>query len=159
VTAGGRRTAWIAARSRSAARIAAWSRSAAWIAARIWSLPNTLAGLAFALAAAPFGARLVRAGGALAALGHPWVRRRFAITLGHVVCYGRGCGPATPLGAGVTLADHERQHVRQSERLGPLYLPAHAWYGLLALARDGRWHGPSNRLERGPLATPPRPWG
>jgi hypothetical protein len=74
------------------------------------------------------------------------------------VCYGRGCEPGTALAPGVTLADHEAQHVRQSERLGLLYLPAHAWFGLLALARDGRWHGPSNRLERGPLAHPPRPW-
>jgi len=128
------------------------------LVALAWALPATLAGLAFALPALALGARAARAGGALAVLGHPWMRRRCAITLGHVVCYGRGCGPATSLAPGVTLADHERQHVRQAERLGPLYLPAHLAFGLWAVLRNGRWHGAANRLERGPLAVPPRPW-
>lgn len=145
-------------RGRSSGSGPAARAATARVAALLWSLPNTLAGLAFGALGLPFGARAARTSGALAFLRHPLMLRRGAVTLGHVVCYGRDCGPASPLAPGVTLADHEAQHVRQSERLGPLYFPAHAWFGLLALIRDGSWHGPSNRLERGPLATPPRPW-
>lgn len=124
----------------------------------LFGLPNTLIGLLLALAGWMFGARLRVAGGALEALDHPLLKRRAAISLGLTVCYGRGAAPAMRLGNGTTFAEHERQHAIQSAVLGPLYLPLHLAFGLWARLRDGRWHGPSNRLEAGPLASPPRPW-
>jgi hypothetical protein len=54
--------------------------------------------------------------------------------------------------------EHEEQHTRQGEQLGPLYLPSNLAGGLTALIRDRSWHGPSNWNERGPLSDPPRPW-
>jgi len=125
---------------------------------KLWGLPNTLVGCAALLPALARGARLRFANNALEVIGHPWMLAHGAIALGNVILYGRAVRPDTPLGAGVTLGDHERQHTFQSERLGPLYLPLHLWYGLRAIRRDGRWHGPANRLEAGPLASPPRPW-
>lgn len=104
------------------------------------------------------GARLRRGAHGIDALDHPLVSRGAAISLGNVTVYGRGIGPADRLANGHSVAEHERQHAIQSAALGPLCLPLHLVFGLLAWARDGRWHGPSNRLERGPLAAPPRPW-
>lgn len=124
----------------------------------LFGLPNTLIGFAFAISGWVFGARLRQTRGALVALDHPLLRWGGAVSLGHVVCYGHGAAPNRRLANGHTFAEHERQHIIQSVALGPLYLPAHLCFGLLALARDGRWHGPSNRLEVGPLASPPRPW-
>ncbi len=124
----------------------------------VWSLPTTLFGLAFAALGTPFGARLRRAAHGYESLAHPLVFARCAVTLGAVVCYGRGAHPETRLPNGVALAEHERQHVIQARRLGPLYLPLHVAFGVWAWLRDGRWHGPANALERGPLANPPRPW-
>ncbi|WP_310542865.1 hypothetical protein [Phenylobacterium sp.] len=55
--------------------------------------------------------------------------------------------------------DHEDQHVKQGEMLGPLYLPSNLLGGgAYALAKDRVWHGPSNWNERGPEENPPRPW-
>jgi len=124
----------------------------------LWNSPNTLLGLAFALLAAPLGVRFRKGAGTLDVLSHPLVLRGCAITLGVVVCYGPGAAPERPLKNGHSFADHERQHVRQGERLGPFYLPLHLATGVWAMLRDGRWHGPANRLEAGPLASPPRPW-
>lgn len=124
----------------------------------LFGLPNSAIGLLFALLGVALGARLGRGRHGLEALGHPLVARRAAVSLGDVTAYGRDIAPADRLANGHTVADHERQHAIQSAALGPLYLPLHLLFGLLAWARDGRWHGPSNRLERGPLAAPPRPW-
>lgn len=124
----------------------------------LFGLPNTLVGLAVAAAGLPLGARVRRGPHGLEALGHPLMMRGAAISLGHVVCYGRGAAPHDRLANGCTFAEHERQHTIQSAALGPFYLPAHLAFGLWARVRDGRWHGPSNRLEKGPLASPPRPW-
>ena len=124
----------------------------------LWNLPNSLVGLVFGALGVPLGARFCRGSGALEVLRHPLVLKGCAVTLGAVVCYGRGAAPGMRLKNGHSLADHERQHVRQGERLGPLYLPLHLILGLWAVWRNGRWHGPANRLEAGPLASPPRPW-
>ena len=55
-------------------------------------------------------------------------------------------------------AAHERQHTYQAQLLGPFYLPSNLVGGLLALGKDGSWHGPHNWNEVGPQMTPPRPW-
>lgn len=135
-----------------------WSRRPLRVAGFLFGLPNTLVGLAFALTGWLLGARLRRTLHAIEALDHPLMMPRAAISLGLTVCYGRGVTPASRLANGVTFAEHERQHAIQSAVLGPIYLPLHLGFGLWARVRDGRWHGPSNRLESGPLASPPRPW-
>lgn len=124
----------------------------------LFGLPNTLIGLALLSLGWMLGARLRRTRPAIVALDHPLIRRGSAISLGLTVCYGPGAAPHMRLANGVTFAEHERQHAIQSAVLGPLYLPLHLGFGLWARLRDGRWHGPSNRLETGPLGSPPRPW-
>jgi hypothetical protein len=128
------------------------------ILGKAWNAPNTLVGLLLGLPALALGASLRRGHNALQILAHPAVLPRCAITLGNVVLYGRGATPDDPTFAGATLGEHERQHTLQGERLGPCYLPSHVLSGLHALLRDGRWHGPSNWNERGPMSSPPRPW-
>ncbi|MGH2723562.1 MAG: hypothetical protein ACRDI0_04710 [Actinomycetota bacterium] len=87
----------------------------------LWALPNTLLGLvlgvlAFQMPRVTHGV-LVFDGPSWGTL--PLIRlfRRTAVTLGHVVLSNR------PLEG--TLLAHELHHVWQSERLGPLYLPAY----------------------------------
>ena len=122
------------------------------------NLPNTLVGLALGSLGLPFGATALRGNGALQFLAHPFILPGYAMTLGAVVLYGRGARPESPTRTGTTLADHERQHIRQGEQLGILYLVSNLLGGLAAILRDGRWHGASNWNERGPGAVPPRPW-
>ncbi|WP_310567063.1 signal peptide prediction [Hydrogenophaga sp.] len=94
----------------------------------LWAAPNTLIGLAFGLSLLlAFGARWRRVGGVIeiAALHHA-PRRRWpfaAITLGHVIV-------GTHAAELERLRAHERVHVRQCERWGPLFLPAYALAGL-----------------------------
>ena len=105
----------------------------------LWASPNTLVGLAFAVAAIIAG-RAALVDGVVEAHG-PWLRwilRRIvplrggalAITLGHVV-----------IGRDRRALDetrgHERVHVAQYERLGPLFIPAYFAASLWALARGG----------------------
>ena len=99
------------------------------VIATLWTAPNTLLGIVFAVLARVTGGSwawhtgvLEASGGAVAVL----LRRApigsggaAAITIGHVV-----------LGQDRDLLDatrrHERVHVRQYERWGPLFLPAYA---------------------------------
>lgn len=92
-----------------------------------------------------------------------------AITLGNAVVFnGNPNDPQGSKGAdwtrrdGMTpersYKDHEDQHVKQGETLGPLYLPSNLLSGAYALARDHDWHGDWNWNERGPEGNPPRPW-
>lgn len=105
-----------------------------------WAGPNTLLGLALGLLMIVLGAeaRAVRgvleiSGGALGSLFRaPAVRCPFhAVTLGHVVL---GTDRATLDAARA----HERVHVRQYERWGPLFLPAYFASSLWQLARGRR---------------------
>ncbi len=87
--------------------------------AYLWALPNTILGLA--LGGLAFQ-RPRRSDGVLVfdgpVRGTLWVVRAFhrsAITFGHVVLSNR------PLDG--RLESHERHHVWQYERLGPLYIP------------------------------------
>lgn len=101
-------------------------------AARVlWAAPNTCIGLALGLLLLPAGARWRRVQGTIEIAARPHAPRRpwpfAAITLGHVVL---GTHPQ----ALQRLRAHERVHVRQCERWGPLFLPAYlaagAWQWL-----------------------------
>ena len=93
------------------------------LTAYLWAAPYTMLGLAAGVLMLCLGGRLDSIagvaefhGGRLASIG----RGRFAaMTLGHVVL-GRS---AAALHA---LRSHERVHVQQYERWGPLFLPAYA---------------------------------
>ena len=121
-------------RPRPADRLGRWAR---WL----WASPNTLIGLALGLLLLPFGARPRIVDGAIeiAARRAP-PRRRWpftAITFGHVVL-------GTHAGELQRLRAHERVHVRQCERWGPLFLAAYllagAWQWLRG--RDAYWDNP-----------------
>lgn len=115
----------------------------------IWALPTTLVGALAAGVAVATGGRAALVDGVLEAHGG-WIRWALgrllegrgvaAITLGHVV-----------LGASAAaLADtraHERVHVAQCERWGPLFLPAYALASLWARLR-GRDPYRGNPFER-----------
>jgi hypothetical protein len=101
-----------------------------------WAAPSTLLGVAALLALAAAGARLRVVGGVLEAsamprgrIGRGLVERLpfEAITLGHVVI------ARSPRAMALCRA-HERVHVRQCERWGPLFVPAYlaasAWQWL-----------------------------
>ena len=107
-----------------------------------WTLPTTLVGLLFlplVLVSRAGGARVVD--GVLELHGGPvafFLRRctllrggASAMTLGHVV-----------LGRDERLLDltraHERIHVRQCERWGPLFIPAYLLASVLVFFRGGR---------------------
>ncbi len=99
----------------------------------VWTLPNTLLGLALGA----FTFQLPRLGGGLvifdrAPRGITWLMPRLhrtAMTVGIVIV------SAEPL-AGTLLA-HERHHVRQYMALGPLFIPV---YFLLAIPFGYRRH-------------------
>ena len=95
-------------------------------ASLIWASPNTLIGLALGLPLMPFGARMYIVDGVIEiASRHRQPGRRWpfaAITFGHVVL---GTHPQELQ----RLRAHERVHVRQCERWGPLFLPAYALAG------------------------------
>ena len=129
----------------------------------LWALPTTAVGLlAFALASihGRVGYQVVAGvlevhGGLISwLLTHATLLRggASAMTLGHVV-----------LGRDETLLaltrDHERVHVRQCERWGPLFLPAYGLASLLVLLRGGRAYedNPFEREAYGTTAISSRP--
>jgi hypothetical protein len=118
------------------------ARRAGRVLVYAWAFPTTSVGLLFlplALAARTGGARVVD--GVLELHGGPvdgFLRHctllqggASAMTLGHVV-----------LGRDQRLLDltrrHERVHVRQCERWGPLFIPAYLIASVLVLLRGGR---------------------
>ncbi|MCL7928066.1 MAG: EamA family transporter [marine benthic group bacterium] len=115
----------------------------------LWALPNTLLGLALGLVALPGGgARFNRGVIEVSGPALSWLLRNLvpipggarAMTLGHVIL-GRDTQCLHECG------DHERVHVSQYERWGPLFLPAYLVSSLLALFRgDDPYLG--NRFER-----------
>ena len=116
------------------ARLPRWARV-------LWASPNTLIGLALGLLLVPGGSRMRVVQGVLeiaAQRQHP--RRRWpfaAITLGHVIV-------GTHAQELERLRAHERVHVRQCERWGPLFLPAYllagAWQWFRG--RQAYWDNP-----------------
>lgn len=118
----------------------------------LWALPVTVLGLALAaLAGASGGSVRLRAGVVEASGG--WVGRLLrggryrqggaAVTLGHVIL-------ARDAACLARSRQHERAHVRQFERWGPLLLPA---YGLVGVWLRLRGYHPY--LDH-PLEPPPR---
>lgn len=104
-----------------------------------------MVGLAALLLALLSGGRARRVAGVLEVHGGiaAWILRRVgaaAMTLGHVVL-------AIDEAAHILSRSHERVHVRQCERWGPLFLPA---YGLASLAAwlRGEHYYFGNRFER-----------
>lgn len=119
---------------------------------KIWSVPTTIVGLAWGIAGLPFGAKVSLGNNAIQFENHPFMDEHGGITIGNVIAYGSGTNPEE-------IGDHERQHTYQAELLGPFYLPFHLFEGSEALIRDGRWHGPHNDLEKGPMNSNYRnPW-
>src|SRR4030088_1517994 len=98
------------------------TRHLTWLGA-LWSLPNTLIGLGFALLSGAVprprdGLLIAESNRALAYLF--LTRRGFgAITFGRVVV---SAIPLTP-----RLLVHESHHARQYEALGPFFLPTYLW--------------------------------
>ena len=106
----------------------------------VWALPNTLLGLLVVPLAFLSGGTTRRVAGVLEIHGRgvAWLLRRViplkggasALTLGHVVV-GRNESDL------VRTRTHERAHVRQAERWGPLFIPAYLIAGLVAFAKGG----------------------
>lgn len=112
----------------------------------IWAFPTTAVGLLF-LPSVCFGARMQVVRGVIELHGGPvtWFLRHCtffkngaaAMTLGHVV-----------LGISASALDstraHERVHVRQCERWGPLFIPAYFLASLYPLVRgrSAYWDNP-----------------
>lgn len=96
---------------------------------KLWTLPNTLVGLAAGGVSLALGARAGVGHNAIEFHDNPlvgWLSRG-AITLGNTIHYARGMRPEQDVprydGAGcVTLGEHERAHTLQFERWGPLFL-------------------------------------
>ncbi|MDE2370632.1 MAG: signal peptide prediction [Burkholderiales bacterium] len=114
---------------------------------RLWAGPWTLLGLLLGALAWTCGARWRRRDGAIEVAGGTlgrWIEDGRhglrAMTLGHVVL---GCSAAW-LDA---LSEHERVHVRQYERWGPLFVPAYFAAGAWAALRGGDAYR-DNRFER-----------
>ena len=113
--------------------------------AYLWAGPTTLLGLLAVVATLASGGRACARNGVIEIQGGLSTRflRRIgaaAMTLGHVVL-------ATDEGAHELTREHERVHVRQCERWGPLFLPAYGLAPLTAWAR-GRHYYHDNRFER-----------
>jgi hypothetical protein len=127
------------------------------VPALLWAGPGTLLGLALALLARVSGGRVRRREGVFEAHGGAlkvvlwWLGGRASVveafTLGHVIL-------ARDAARLAEHRAHERTHVRQWERWGPLFLPAYAALSLWARAR-GRDAYRANRFEREAWGDPP----
>jgi hypothetical protein len=120
----------------------------------LWAGPTTCVGLLLAVLGIAGGGRITCHTGVLEAEGRllAWSLRHLtvlgggvsAITFGHVV-----------LGTSAAVLDatraHERVHVRQYERWGPLFIPLYLAESLWAAAR-GRHAYYDNRFEREAMA-------
>ena len=109
----------------------------------LWALPTTALGALLVGAGLVTGARASVVGGVLEAHGGAldlMLRRLVplrggasAMTLGHVVvARDAGCLERT--------RRHERVHVRQGERWGPLFVPAYLVAALAVAARGGHYY-------------------
>src|SRR5687768_9535703 len=126
-------------------RVRAWHSGVSMNVGRplryLWAFPTTAVGLPFVVAGLLTGGRAQVVRGVLEVHGGVvavFLRRltplkggASAMTLGHVV-----------LGRSADLLDltrdHERVHVRQCERWGPLFIPAYLTASLVVLLRRGR---------------------
>lgn len=129
-------------------------RAAGRFARYTWSLPNSALGTVLVVLALASGGKASVVSGVLEAYGGAvaFILKRLvplpggasAMTLGHVVvARDRSCLERT--------RGHERAHVRQYERWGPLFLPAYLLASLAASFR-GRHYYRDNRFEREAVA-------
>ena len=147
------------------------------IPGKIWNGSNTLLGLQLGTRGYVAGAIMgkkpgIRVGGNAIQFTNNPVGGVSAVTVGNTIIWNgdpydsvKSTGghwfadDGSPLLEGAhTQWDHEAQHTRQGELLGPFYLPSNIAGGLYALIRDKAWHGESNWNEVGPQSDPPRPW-
>ena len=129
-------------------------RTAIRLLAVVWAFPTTFLGIIFLALALLTGGRAKNVGGVLEAHGGmiatllnrgPLARTRIAaVTLGHVIL-------ASSQSVLEESRTHERTHVRQCERWGPLFLPAYAVESVWAALR-GRDPYRDNRFEREALS-------
>jgi RHS repeat-associated protein len=136
---------------------------------KLWNAPNTALGLLWGGLGIPFGAKPSFGNNGLQFANHPF-QLGGDITLGNVTCYRKGMGPKDPLfpGSPYNFGDHERQHTKQGQQLGPFFFPAYGMFGLNSLIKGGDFLGLGNYMERGPYLpelgpeigppAPPRPW-
>jgi hypothetical protein len=125
---------------------------------KVWTLPNTLLGLAAGGVALALGARAGKGRNAIEFHESrlvAWVRRG-AITLGNTIHYAPGMHPERVVarydGRGrVTLGEHERAHTLQYERWGPLFLLV---YGVMWLPGVGGAGNPFEHAADDCAATP-----
>ena len=112
----------------------------------LWASPYSLLGLVLCAIGWLAGVRMQRVNGVLEATlsSHSGARPRWcrrlpfsAITLGHVVIAADGLTQES-------LRAHERVHVQQYERWGPLFVPAYLGIGLVMWVRglDPYWDNP-----------------
>lgn len=116
----------------------------------LWAAPNSLIGLVLACLARLSGGGWRNQHGVLEVHGPfaAWVLQKAmflsggvaAMAVGHVVI---GCDDACL----ERCREHERVHVKQYERWGPLFLPVYALASLWAWARGGHYYR-DNFLER-----------
>lgn len=132
---------------------------------KLWAAPTTAVGLLLGGAGWALGGQPPTLGNnAVEFRGNKLIGRFTpAITIGHAICYASHAPDQRT-------QDHERQHTLQAELLGPVYLPAHVVFQLVAFGfsffdrsrryacANDRVHSPANLLETGPMAAQPRPW-
>jgi hypothetical protein len=105
---------------------------------KLWALPCTLLGLAFALfgyavslgRTAPM--QMLLGNNAVQFLNHTWVLTGRAVVLGNVIIYGRGAHPGQCGVYGddcVQLGRHEQAHTYQYQVLGVLFIAAYFLLG------------------------------
>lgn len=144
---------------------------------KAWNLPNTAIGLAYGLGGHLAG-KVMRKnphislrGNAVQFVNNP-LGGVSAITLGNATVWnGNPYDPKDSSGPdwfeadgtprrenGHSVPEHEEQHTRQGELLGPLYLPSNLLGGANALLRGQGWHGEGNWNETDPQMNPARPW-
>ncbi|MCS7238335.1 MAG: DUF4157 domain-containing protein [Thermoguttaceae bacterium] len=125
----------------------------------LWTLPNTIFGLALGVIGLVTGGSAKRFGRVLEFWGGIWqtLLSRFplpggieAITFGHVVLY-RSAQSRQKLRA------HELVHVAQYERWGPLFIPAYLLASSVALLR-GKNPYADNAFEAEAFRQAPSPW-
>lgn len=142
---------------------------------KLWTLPNTLLGLAVGALAVMLGARAQAGRNAIEFLEQPFVGLvgRSAITLGNTIHYAPGGDPGQVVrrydgSALVELGEHERAHTHQYERWGPFFLVVYlvSWLPFVPPAGNRFEHAADDAAaragaERGPgrgRRSAPRAW-
>ncbi len=115
------------------------------LARYLWAAPTTAIGLMVAVMTLVTGGRVRHHSGVVEVEGGAatWLLQgvnAVAMTLGHVVL-------AVDVRAHDRSREHERVHVRQVERWGPLFLPAYGIATVIAWWRGGHYYY-DNRFER-----------